>query len=33
MKLNPHVSQLALYDVRLGPGPLTRLDPVVFEAS
>jgi hypothetical protein len=22
MKLNPRVSQLALYDIRLGPGPL-----------
>jgi len=21
MKLNPRVSQLALYDIRLGPGP------------
>ena len=24
MKLNPRVTQLALYDIRMGPGPLVR---------
>ena len=33
MKLNPRVTELALYDIRGGPGPLTRQSQAVQALS